>query len=155
MTSDTKNSRTDVDDFLRQRTLAVVGVSRSGKKFGNVIYRSLREKGYTLIPVHPAAETLEGDRCAPSLRHLPQAVGGVVLVVPPAETERIAREAHEAGIRRVWMQQGAESPAAVQFCREHGMSVISGECLLMFAEPAEWVHRAHRWVWKHLDKLPA
>lgn len=155
MTSDTKSSRTEVDEFLRQRTLAVVGVSRSGKKFGNVIYRSLREKGYTVIPVHPAAETLEGDRCAPNLRHLPQAVDGVVLVVPPAETERIVREAHEAGIRRVWMQQGAGSPSAVQFCREHGMSVISGECLLMFAEPAEWVHRAHRWVWKHLDKLPA
>ncbi len=155
MTSDLKNSRTDVDDFLRQQTLAVVGVSRSGKKFGNTIYRSLREKGYALIPVHPAAETLEGDRCSPSLRHLPRSVDGLVVVVPPAETERVVREAHEAGIRRVWMQQGAESKAAVQFCRAHGMTVIAGECLLMFAEPSEWIHRAHRWVWRHLDKLPA
>ncbi|MCU0453529.1 MAG: CoA-binding protein [Bacteroidetes bacterium] len=154
MTPDMKNTRNDVDDFLCQRTLAVVGVSRSGKKFGNAVYCSLRAKGYSVIPVHPAAETLEGDRCAANLQHLPEPVDGVVLVVPPAESEKLVREAHAAGIRRIWMQQGAESPAAVQFCREHGMSVIAGECLLMFAEPAEWMHRAHRWVWKHLQKLP-
>jgi hypothetical protein len=149
------NARADVEDFLAQRTLAVVGVSRTGTKFGNVIYRSLRDKGYHVIPVHPAAESLEGDRCVPNLRHLPPGVDGLVLVVPPAETERIVREAVAAGIRRIWMQQGAESPVAVQFCRDHGISVVSGECLLMFAEPAEWVHRAHRWLWKHLDRLPS
>jgi hypothetical protein len=82
-------------------------------------------------------------------------VDGVILIVPPRQTEQLVREAFDAGIRRVWMQQGAESPAALQFCRDHGMTVIAGECLLMFAEPAEWIHRAHRWVWNKLDKLPA
>lgn len=148
------HTRAHIEDFLGQKTFAVVGVSRTGKKFGNALYRSLREKGYRLIPVHPAAESLEGDRCAPDLHHLPTAADGLVLVVPPAETERLVREAHAVGIRRIWMQQGAESPEAVGFCREHGMTVIAGECLLMFAEPAEWIHRAHRWVWKRLDKLP-
>lgn len=149
------NARVDVEDFLAQRTLAVVGVSRTGKKFGNAIYRSLRDKGYHVIPVHPAAESLEGDRCVSDLFHLPSGVGGLVLVVPPAETEKLVRAAHDAGIRRIWMQQGAESPAAVQFCRDHGIAVVAGECLLMFAEPAGWVHRAHRWLWKRLDRLPA
>lgn len=149
------HTRADIEDFLAQRTLAVVGVSRTGKKFGNVIYRSLRDKGYHVIPVHPAAESLEGDRCIPDVGHLPSDVGGLVLVVPPVETERIVRFAFEAGIRRVWMQQGAESPAAVQYCRDHGMTVVARECLLMFAEPAEWIHRAHRWLWKRLDRLPA
>ena len=155
MATTSLNSRSDVELFIRQRTLAVVGVSRTGKKFGNVIYRSLRSKGYRVIPVHPAAETLEGDRCAADLHHLPEPVDGLVLVVPPKESEHLVREAYDAGIRRVWMQQGASSPAAVQYCRDHGMTVISGECLLMFIEPAEWIHRAHRWVWKKLDRLPA
>jgi predicted CoA-binding protein len=39
-------SRAAVDDFVAQRTLAVVGVSRSGKKFGNTIYRELKTRGY-------------------------------------------------------------------------------------------------------------
>ena len=149
------NTRAAIDDFLRQRTLAIVGVSRTGKKFGNVLYRDLKSKGYRLIPVHPAAESLEGDRCTPDLQHLPEPVDGIILVVPPAQSELLVREAHAAGIRRVWLQQGAESDQSVQFCRDHRMSVIAGECVLMFAEPAGWAHRAHRWVWKHLDKLPA
>ena len=33
-------------------------------------------------------------------------------------------------------------------------SVVHGECLLMFAEPAGLIHRAHRWVWGAIGKLP-
>jgi len=74
--------------------------------------------------------------------------------VPPAETEQVVQEAAAAGIRRVWMQQGAESEAAIRFCEEHGMSVVHGECILMFAQPVDSVHRLHRWIWRLLGKLP-
>ncbi len=77
-----------------------------------------------------------------------------MLVVPPAETEKVVHEAAEVGIRRVWMQQGAESGVAIRFCEEHGIDVVHGECILMFAEPAEFYHRMHRWVWGLLGKLP-
>ncbi len=147
-------SRAAIDDFLAQRTLAVVGVSRSRKKFGNVIYRALKEKGYRVFPVNPNAEEVEGDRCWPSLSGLPEAVGGVVVVVPPGETEKVARDCAEAGIRRVWMQQGAQSPDAVAFCRKEGLSAVDGACILMFAEPVTSIHRVHRWIWRLLGKMP-
>jgi predicted CoA-binding protein len=147
-------SKAAVADFVSQRKLAVVGVSRQGKKFGNMAFRELKAKGYKLLPVHPHAETIEGERCYPNLAALPERVGGVLVVVPPAETEKVVREAAAAGIKRVWMQQGAESPAAIKFCQENGLSAVHGECILMFTEPAAWFHRAHRWVWKVLGKLP-
>jgi predicted CoA-binding protein len=143
-----------VNDFLAQRTLAVVGVSRSGKKFGNTIFRELKAKGYKLYPVNPNAESVEGERCYPSLSALPEPVDGVLIVVPPAETERVVHEAAAAGIRRVWMQQGAQSEAAVRFCAENGISAVAGECVLMFAEPSAFYHQMHRWVWGVLGKLP-
>jgi len=146
--------KADVTDFVGQRRLAVVGVSRQGKKFGNYAFRELRSKGYKVFPVHPQAETIEGERCYASLGSLPEPVDGVLIVVPPAQTEQVVREAAVAGIRRVWMQQGAESPAAIKFCQENGISEVHGECILMFSEPAVWFHRAHRWVWKLLGKLP-
>jgi predicted CoA-binding protein len=142
-----------VNDFLNQRTLAVVGVSRSGKKFGNAATRELRKKGYRMIPVHPEAETIDGERCYPSLSQLPEQVGGVLVVVPPEQTEQVVREAADAGIRHVWMQQGAESKSAIDFCREHGMTVVHGECILMFAEPTG-AHKLHHWFWRVLGKLP-
>jgi uncharacterized protein len=147
-------ARQDVERFVAQKTLAIVGVSRNTKKFGNVLYRGLKDRGYRVFPVHREAEVLEGARCYPSLAALPEPVGGVVLVVPPAETARLVREAAEAGVRRVWMQQGAESDEAVGFCRANGMEVVAGECLLMFAEPVGSIHRFHRWIWKVLGKLP-
>ena len=116
--------------------------------------RELRAKGYRLFPIHPEAEKIEDEPCYRNFTSLPEPVGGVLVVVPPGQTEQVVRDAAAAGVTRVWMQQGAESPAAIEFCKEHGLSVIHGECVLMFAEPAAWFHRAHRWVWSVMGKLP-
>ncbi len=148
------NTQADVEEFLAQRSLAVAGVSRSGRKFGNTAYRELRAKGYNLFPVHPEAEVLEGDKAYPSLSALPEEVGGLLAVIPPTETEQLVRDAAAAGITRVWLQQGAESENAIRFCEEHDISVVAGECILMFAEPTGLGHKLHRWVWKLLGKLP-
>ena len=147
-------SRSAVDAFVAERTLAIVGVSRTGKKFGNTILKELTAKGYTLYPVHPDAGQIDGHPAFRSFSDLPGKAGGVVVVVPPARSAQVVRDAHAAGITKVWLQQGAGSPDAVRFCEEHGMTVVDGECLLMFADPSAWYHRAHRWVWKVAGKLP-
>ena len=143
-----------VNDFIAQKKLAIVGVSRSGKKFGNSILKEMTSKGYEMYPVHPEAAEIDGHRCASTLRDVAGEVGGVVMVVKPEQTEQLVREARDAGITRVWMQQGAHSEAAVAFCREAGMSVVANECLLMFSEPVKGVHGFHRWLWKVFGKLP-
>lgn len=148
------NRKTEVDDFLAQTSLAVVGVSRGGKKFGNTIAKELAAKGYRVYPINPRAKSIEGQTCYPNLAALPETPHGVVTVVPPAVTEEIVQQARAAGIRRVWMQQGSESEAAVRYGRDNGMTVIDGECILMFAEPAAFYHRFHRFLWKLLGKLP-
>ena len=74
--------------------------------------------------------------------------------MPPAQTEKVVRDAAAAGIRRAWMQQGSESESAIRLCEENGVSVVHGECILMFAEPAAFYHRGHRWMWGVLGKLP-
>src|SRR5512135_1762147 len=112
-----------VSEFLSQRRLALVGISRSGGGFGNVILKELREKGYQVFPVHPEAATIAGQACAPSVLKLREKVGGVVLVVPPPVTDKVVREVVEAGIPRVWMQQGSESPAAIRYCEENKVGV--------------------------------
>ena len=82
------NNKETIEDFISQRSLAVVGISRGGKGFGNMAMRELKARGYTLYPIHPSAETLEGEACYPNLGALPEKVGGVLVVVPPAQTAR-------------------------------------------------------------------
>lgn len=146
-------TRDSVERFLSQRSLGVVGVSRSGKKFGNTVLRELTKRGYRVAVVHPQAAEIDGVRCYPSVSELPDEVGGLVLVVPPEQTERVVREAAARGVRRIWMQQGAESAAAIELCRESAIDVVHGECILMYAGPTG-IHRFHRWIWKLLGKLP-
>ena len=144
-----------VRDFVAQKRLALAGASRSGKKFGNVILRELKERGYDVVPVHPEAAELEGLTCARSLAALPGRVEGLVVVTPPLEAVRLVGEAAAAGIRRVWLQQGAGSDEAARIARERGVSLVHGHCLLMFLPGVRGLHRFHRGLWRLLGKLPA
>ena len=148
-------TKREIDDFLAQKTLAIVGVSRSGKKFGNTILKDLSKLGYRLLPVHPSAAEVDGVRAFPSFDSLPEPVGGVIVVVPPAQAESVVKDAAAQGIRRVWLQQGAGSAEAIKFCQENGISVVRGECVLMYPKPTtSWIHGAHRWVWDALGRTP-
>jgi len=149
------NAKKLVDDFIAQKKIAVVGVSRKKTKFGNAIYKELKQKGYNVFPINPHINTFEEDTCYPDLYSLPEKVDAVVINVPPAQTEKVVREAKEAGIKKVWLQQGSKSEAAVKYCEENGIDCVSNECILMFAQPSAFIHRAHRWVWSVLGKLPA
>ena len=142
-----------VTEFLKQKTLAVIGVSRSGKKFSNTIYKELKTKGYHLIPVNPRVDMIDGEPCFPDIQSIPLKVEGVVIVVPPNQTEQAVKDAAAAGIKHVWIQQGAESPGAIDFCKNNGINVIHNHCILMFADPS-LPHKCHRFVWKVLGKLP-
>jgi len=147
-------SKALIEAFLAEPAMAVVGVSRSGKGFGNAAARELRRKGYRVHPINPNADLIDGQRCYRSLAELPEPVRALLVVVPPAQALTIVREAAQAGITRVWLQQGAESPIVTLACNELGLDVIAGECILMFAKPTG-VHKVHRWVWKVMGKLPA
>ena len=147
-------SRAAVDGFLAERTLALVGASRSGRKFGNMVLKELTAKGYRVLPVHREAAEIDGHAAYASFAELPEKPGGVIVVVPPDRSAEVVRDAAAAGIGRVWLQQGAASMAAVQAAEATGLSVVHGECILMFAEPTASFHRVHRFIWKVLGRLP-
>ena len=146
-------SKASIDDFISQKSLAIVGVSRNGGKFGNGIFRELITKGYTLFPIHPDAPSLEGVPAYKSFSDLPEKVGGVIINIQPHHAEDVVRAAHAAGISRIWLQQGSSSQAAVDFCRQNGISLVHNECILMYAVGTS-IHGFHRWLWKLIGKAP-
>jgi predicted CoA-binding protein len=144
----------DVDRFFSKKKLAVVGVSRQKYKFGNTVYYDLKKKGFRVFPVNAHMQTFDNERCFPDLKSLPEPIDGAVLVIPPAQTEQIVKDAAAANVPLIWMQQGSESKSAVQFCKEHNITTVTGECILMFAEPVAFFHKFHRWLNKLFGKLP-
>ena len=148
-------SRADIESFFTSKAYAVVGVSADRKKFGNSVFRTMKQKGFTVYPVHPIRETVEGEKCYRSVADLPPEVSSVVTVVPPATTEAVVREGLAKGIKHIWMQPGSDSKAAIEVARAAGASVVEGDCSLMFLEPVESIHAFHRWLKKLLGRYPA
>lgn len=154
---------TKVHDFLTQKRIAVAGVSRnkSHHPVGNLIYERLKTTGHDVFPVNPNMETFEGDHCYPDLQSIPGGVDGVVIITRPETTERIVHDCSDAGVRRVWMHQSiakgssSVSPVAVEFCRQHDISVIAGACPMMFGPSADFGHKCMRWMLRFTGGLPA
>jgi len=147
--------RTDmsaIEEFVRQKNLAIVGVSREPKKFGSYVYKELSGKGYGVIPVNPNMDKFEGQTCYKNLREIPGRVDGVVMVLPPDRTEPVIKDAAAAGIKNIWFQQGSESPSALALCSEQGLRTVAGKCILMFAPPVKSFHRIHRFLWNILHR---
>lgn len=143
-----------IDEFLAQKPVAVIGVSRDSKKFGYICYRDLKMRGFNVLPVNPNVNSIDGEECYPDLKSLPEKAAAVLIVVPPAQTEKVITEALECGIRYIWMQKGSESVKAVEFCRNNGINLIHNECILMFAQPVESIHKFHRFFVKIIGRLP-
>jgi predicted CoA-binding protein len=151
-----------VNDFLAQKRIAVAGVSRdtSGHPAANLIYRRLKTTGHDVFPVNPHMQTFEGDRCYSDVRSISGGVDGVVIVTRPDITEQIVRECGDAGVRRVWMHRGmgkgsSVSPEAVEYCRQHDISVIAGACPMMYGSGVDFGHTCMRWVLRLTGGLPA
>jgi len=121
-----------IQKFLDKRNVfAVVGASRNPEKYGHQVFKDLKNAGYKVYPVNPNADEILGDKCYPSLKDLPEKPDVVDLVVPPQITERVVRECKELGIKMVWMQPGSESEDAIRFCKENGMDVVYGVCVMI------------------------
>lgn len=147
-------TRQQIETFFQDLPLAVVGVSRNPQKFGYQAYQSLKQRGVPVYAINPNADRIGEDVCYPDLETLPHRPGGLVLVVPPAQSEAVVRQAAALGITNIWMQPGAESAGAVAYCRQNGMNAIVGECIMMHNLPVNFPHSLHRWVNKISGKLP-
>lgn len=144
----------DIDEFLALKKIALVGVSRKSVKFGNSIFKELKKRNYTVFPLNCFLTQYEGVPCYTDLKSLPEKVDGIITVVKPEKTELVIKEAAELGIKWIWMQQGSQSERAIELCKENNISFVANECILMFLEPVESVHKFHRFILKLFGKMP-
>ena len=147
-----KASLETIEDFLAQKRIAMVGVSREAEDFSAMLFEELCRRGYDVVPVNPGVRELFGRTCFARVQDIQPAVDAALLMTSASVTEAVVADCVEAGIRRVWMYravgQGAVSEKAVEFCRERGIQVVPGECPYMFL-PSNGFHKIHgfvRWI---------
>ena len=146
-----------IEDFLAQKRIAMVGLSRQPKEFSVMLFEELCRRGYDVVPVNPNAPEVMGRHCYAKVQEIQPPVDAVLLMTSPAVTESVVEDCAAAGIRRVWMYSaggaGAVSPKAVEFCAAHGIQVVPGECPYMFF-PHAGFHKVHGFIRKITGSYP-
>jgi uncharacterized protein len=142
-----------IQNFIQGKRIAVVGVSRNKRKFGNTIYNELKQRGYQAFAVNPSMPEIAGDVCYPDLAALKGKLDGAVLCLHPRQAEGVIRQAAEVGVRNVWLQQGAGTESLIKLGRELGLNLTAGKCILMYAPPVTSFHNFHRFFARLFGRL--
>lgn len=135
-----------IENFVGSKRLAVVGMSRSGKKFGNMAGKELKAKGYEIFPVHPDAREIDGMSCYPDLKSLNGKVDGLWISVPSQKVSPILEEAAQIGLKNIWLQQGAWSTEVQTTIDRLNLQVVTKKCIMMYAQPVKSIHKFHRGI---------
>ena len=122
------------DDELREllqgvTTIAVVGASTNPAKASNAVPKFLIEAGYTVIPVHPAAEKILGQTAYPTLADIPVPVDIVDAFRPAAEAPGLADQAVAIGAGTLWLQLGITSAEAGRIAEQAGVTYLEDICI--------------------------
>lgn len=123
----------DITDLLKEPgvTIAIVGANNNPSKYGNVIYRDLKRKGYKLFPVNPSSPEIEGDKAYVNLGELPEIPTIVNFVTPPAATKKVLEECIKLGLKNVWLQPGSESPEVMEFIIKNDFNYLANACIMV------------------------
>ena len=117
-------------EALTKKVWAVLGATGRKEKFGYKIYACSRDHGYTVYPVNPNVNEIDGATCYASLHDLPEVPEVVDFVVPEAVGLQALDDCKALGISVVWLQPGADKPAVVAKGKELGLEVIQ-DCVLV------------------------
>ncbi|CAL9320616.1 MULTISPECIES: CoA-binding protein [Streptomyces] len=109
-------------------TWAVVGLSANERRAAYGVSRELQRFGKRIVPVHPKAETVHGERGYASLSDIPFDVDVVDVFVNSALAGPVADEAVAKGARAVWFQLGVVDPAAYERTRAAGLEMVMDRC---------------------------
>ncbi|MET7382370.1 CoA-binding protein [Streptomyces sp. NPDC005526] len=109
-------------------TWAVVGLSSNRDRAAYGVAQVLQRFGKRIVPVHPKAETVHGERGYATLADIPFAVDVVDVFVNSSLAGPVADEAVAVGARAVWFQLGVVDDAAFARTRAAGLYMVMDRC---------------------------
>ena len=124
-----------IRDLLGARPrIALVGASGNPGRPSHGTMAGLLAAGYDVVPVTPAAETVLGRRCYPTVVDAVRETGPVAIVDVFRRPDRCAehaRDAVAAGARCLWLQLGIASEEAARIAHDAGLAVVMDRCTLI------------------------
>lgn len=120
----------DKQIMIDKKIWAVVGANADPEKFGNKIYRRLKDRGYEVYAVNPKYDSIDGEPCYKSLSDLPKIPEVIDIVVSPENAIPTIEEAAKLGIKYVWFQPHTYNNDVLRLAKEKNMEIFAG-CVLV------------------------
>lgn len=118
----------DVSELLALKIWAVVGLSNNSERAAYKVAKVLIDKGHTVIPIHPKAETVHGQKGYASLSEVKSSIDVVDIFVNSSLVGPIVDEAILIGAKGVWLQLDVIDDAAILRAKNAGLYTVMNRC---------------------------
>lgn len=109
----------------------IVGASNNIEKYGYKVFKDLLDAEYKVIPINPNEKEILWIQVYPTLSTIKEKIDVVIFVTPPIVTEKVLKEVKILWITQIRMQPGAQSNAAINFCKDNWIECIHDACIMI------------------------
>jgi predicted CoA-binding protein len=117
-----------IEEMLGVKRLAIVGLSDSEDRPSYGVAQYLQAHGKTIVPVNPTVESVLGEAAYPDLGSIPDPPEVAIVFRRAPACPDIVRQAIEAGIPGIWLQQGIRSDQARELAEANGLRYVEDRC---------------------------
>jgi len=112
------------------KSVAIIGASSDPAKYGNKALRAYLQQGYTVYPVNPYHDEIEGLEAYRSIADVPERPDRVSVYVPPSVLVELLPEIAARGCDELWLNPGAESDEVLLEADRLGLKVVQACSIL-------------------------
>jgi uncharacterized protein len=120
----------DIDRLLDAQTVAVPGLGNRRERPAYQVAEYLQANGYRIVPIHPTASEVLGEKVYRSLVEVPFEIDVVDVFRRAQYLEEVIDDAIAKGVTLgVWGQYSVVDEAAAAKARAAGLTVVMDRCM--------------------------
>ena len=105
-------------------SIAIIGASADRRKYGNKAVRAFLKGGWTVYPVNPSEDAIEGIPAFARIEDVPEPVDRISMYVPARVGMALLPAIAAKKPREFFLNPGSESPELVAAARELGLDPV-------------------------------
>jgi predicted CoA-binding protein len=154
-----ETTKKQINDFLSNKNIALIGISRNPKNFTRSVFRELKQREYNVIPVNPYADEIEGVICYPNVESIKHKIDSALIFTSTLITLNIVEELVKKDVKNIWIYNGDDKNKLLKTLAEDlkkkNINIIQGYCPFMFLPGTQFPHRLHGFFVKLFGSYPS
>jgi predicted CoA-binding protein len=114
--------------------VAVIGASNNREKFSNKAVRAYIKQGYSVYPVNPKEDSIEGLSVFATILDIPDELDRITVYLPPKLTLSVLNDIAKKGTTELFLNPGSETEEVIEKAKSLGLEPILACSILDIGE---------------------